>query len=95
MEIKYVIYMCNLSISAAIMMTSYFTTSGGIEGQFGTNYLGHMSLTHSLLEKLKSSSGPTRFCRVINISSEVHQVGRIHLGGLMDRYNCLSLIFLV
>ncbi len=72
-------------------MTSYFTTSGGVEGQFGINYLGHMSLTHSLLEKLKSSSSPTRFCRIINISSEVHQVGRIHLGGLMDKYDCIFL----
>jgi NAD(P)-dependent dehydrogenase (short-subunit alcohol dehydrogenase family) len=45
------------------------TTRDGFETQFGTNYLGHFALTAHLL--------PAPAPRVVNLSSGVHQVGRI------------------
>ena len=49
-------------------------TNNGFEMQFGTNYLGHFQLIHSLMPLLKKSSK----ARIINISSICHILGKIH-----------------
>ena len=48
-------------------------TAEGYELSFGVNHLGHFLLTNLLLEKLKSSA-PSR---VINVSSDAYQLGRL------------------
>jgi NAD(P)-dependent dehydrogenase (short-subunit alcohol dehydrogenase family) len=54
------------------------TTADGFEMQFGTNYLGHFSLTARLMPLLRQASGP----RVVNVSSLAHRTGFIDFADL-------------
>jgi NAD(P)-dependent dehydrogenase (short-subunit alcohol dehydrogenase family) len=65
--------------NAGIMMTPYFKTTDGFEGQMGTNHLGHFALTGLLLERIKNTPGS----RVVNVSSNGHRFG------IMDFENLL------
>lgn len=67
------------------MMTPFSQTHNGVELQFGTNYLGHVLLTHLLLDKLRTSGTRDHFARIINVSSHVHYAGE--LGNLYDTLN--------
>ncbi|KAG5850158.1 hypothetical protein ANANG_G00079240 [Anguilla anguilla] len=60
--------------NAGIAFCPYSTTADGYEMQFGVNHLGHFFLTFLLLDLLKHSA-PSR---VINLSSMIHKMGRIH-----------------
>ena len=53
-------------------------TVDGFELQFGVNYLAHFALTARLLPLLRAADAP----RVVNVSSGVHHVGRIHFDDL-------------
>ncbi|HXQ47028.1 MAG TPA: oxidoreductase [Caulobacteraceae bacterium] len=53
-------------------------TLDGFELQFGVNYLAHFALTARLLSLLRAASAP----RVVNLSSGVHHIGRIHFDDL-------------
>jgi NAD(P)-dependent dehydrogenase (short-subunit alcohol dehydrogenase family) len=57
--------------NAGIMMTPYFTTKDGFEGQFGTNHLGHFALTGLLMDLVLKTPG----ARVVNVSSGAHKSG--------------------
>ncbi|XP_053458406.1 retinol dehydrogenase 12 isoform X2 [Nycticebus coucang] len=59
---------------AGVMMYPYSKTADGFETHIGVNHLGHFLLTHLLLEQLKKSAP----ARVVNLSSVVHHVGKIH-----------------
>ena len=63
--------------NAGIMMTPYFTTKDGFEGQLGTNHLGHFALTGLLMDVLLQTEG----ARIVNVSSGAHKRGE------MDFYN--------
>lgn len=65
--------------NAGIMMTPYFTTKDGFEGQFGTNHLGHFALTGLLLEILLKTPGS----RIVNVSSSAHKSGKMDFSNLM------------
>ncbi len=54
------------------------TTDDGFELQFGTNYLGHFALTAHLLPLLHQTTEP----RVVNLSSSVHNIGKINFDDL-------------
>lgn len=54
------------------------TTSDGFELQFGSNYLGHFSLTAHLLPLLSAGPG----ARVVSLSSLAARRGRINFGDL-------------
>ena len=54
------------------------TTTDGFELQFGTNYLGHFSLTAHLLPLLKAAQG----ARVVNVCSLAHRGGKIRFNDL-------------
>lgn len=60
--------------NAGIMAVPFSKTNDGFESQIGTNHLGHFALTNQLLPKLTD--------RVVTVSSEFHQMGRIDLTDL-------------
>ncbi len=64
--------------NAGIMMTPYFTTKDGFEGQFGTNHLGHFALTGLLMDVLLHTGG----ARVVNVSSGAHKNGKMDFDNL-------------
>lgn len=64
--------------NAGIMMTPYFETKDGFEGQFGTNHLGHFALTGQLMNTLTETSGS----RIVNVSSNIHKRGKIDFANL-------------
>lgn len=65
--------------NAGIMMTPYFTTKDGFEGQTGTNHLGHFALTGLLLDLLLKTKG----ARIVNVSSGAHKRGTMDFTNLL------------
>ena len=58
-----------------IMAAPYSKTHEGYEIQFGTNHMGHALLTRLLLPTLlKTAEKPGSDVRVVNVSSEAHQL---------------------
>ncbi|MBR1125125.1 SDR family oxidoreductase [Bradyrhizobium lablabi] len=70
----------DLLINNAAVMTppTRQVTPDGFELQFGTNYLGHFSLTAELLPLLRKGSAP----RVVNVSSVAARAGAIDFENL-------------
>ncbi|MCF7823304.1 MAG: SDR family NAD(P)-dependent oxidoreductase [Candidatus Marinimicrobia bacterium] len=64
--------------NAGIMVPPYGKTVDGFESQFGTNHLGHFTLTAQLYDLLKSTSNS----RIVNVSSNAHKMGKINLDDL-------------
>jgi len=67
--------------NAGVMAIPFRETKDGFEMQFGTNHLGHFSLTGKLLDMLLDTPGS----RVVTVSSNLHQVGKIDFDDLMGR----------
>ncbi len=65
--------------NAGIMMVPYGTTEDGFERQFGTNHLGHFALTGLLLDRLLATPN----ARVVNVSSNAHNMGNMDFDNLM------------
>jgi NAD(P)-dependent dehydrogenase (short-subunit alcohol dehydrogenase family) len=65
--------------NAGIMMSPYFLTKDGFEGQMGTNHLGHFALTGLLLDHLIRTPGS----RVVNVSSGAHKSGVMDFDNLL------------
>jgi NAD(P)-dependent dehydrogenase (short-subunit alcohol dehydrogenase family) len=65
--------------NAGIMMTPYFKTKDGLEGQTGTNHFGHFALTAQLFERLKQTPNS----RIVNVSSTGHRSGNMDFDNLM------------
>jgi len=59
--------------NAGIMATPYSLTKDGFESQFGTNHLGHFTLTAKLFDVIKI----TKNARIVNTSSNAHKAGTI------------------
>ncbi len=64
--------------NAGIMMTPYFTTKDGFEGQIGTNHLGHFALTGLLMDLVLKTEGS----RIVNVSSGAHKRGVMDFNNL-------------
>lgn len=65
--------------NAGIMMSPYFKTKDGFEGQMGINHLGHFALTGLLLDRLLK----TPDSRVVNVSSGAHKRGEMDFDNLL------------
>ena len=74
--------------NAGVMVPPYTLTKDGFELQFGVNHLGHFLLTNLLLERIKESPS----ARIVNVSSLVHQWGKINFDDLKSEhsYNALG-----
>jgi NAD(P)-dependent dehydrogenase (short-subunit alcohol dehydrogenase family) len=59
--------------SAGIMAGPFRPTKEGIEGQFGSNHIGHFLFTNLIMSKILASKSP----RVVNVSSDGHRAGGI------------------
>ena len=64
--------------NAGVMMPPYGKTKDGFELQFGTNHLGHFSLTGQLIDLIKKTPNS----RIVNISSAAHSYGAINFNDL-------------
>jgi NAD(P)-dependent dehydrogenase (short-subunit alcohol dehydrogenase family) len=58
--------------NAGVMMTPKATTKDGFELQFGTNHLGHFTLTNLLLDRVLAAPGS----RIVTVSSVGHRFAR-------------------
>ena len=67
--------------NAGVMMPPYGVTADGFESQLGINHLGHFALTGLLLDRLAGLPG----ARVVTVSSNSHQAGRINFDDLQSR----------
>ncbi|WP_035847885.1 SDR family NAD(P)-dependent oxidoreductase [Kitasatospora azatica] len=61
--------------NAGVMATPFGLTEDGFELQFGTNHLGHFTLTTALLPALRAAGG----ARVVSLSSRAHGIDDVHL----------------
>lgn len=69
----------NLLINnAGVMIPPYSKTKDGFELQFGTNHLGHFTLTGLLFDQIKK----TKNSRIVNVSSGAHRYGNINFDDL-------------
>jgi len=59
--------------NAGVMACPYDTTEDGLESQWGVGHAGHFLLTNLLLKSDKISRGG----RIVNISSDLHDVGDV------------------
>jgi len=64
--------------AGVMMLPQRQLTAEGFEMQLGVNYLGHFALTAQLLPLLRKAPAP----RVVNLSSLMHRVGKIHFDDL-------------
>ena len=64
--------------NAGVMATPYALTEDGFELQFGTNHLGHFAFTGLIFSLLLKAPQ----ARVVNVSSQVHLVGRMRFDDL-------------
>ncbi|KAL8814340.1 MAG: hypothetical protein Q9223_006424 [Gallowayella weberi] len=73
--------------NAGIMATPLAETEDGYEAQFGTNHLGHALLTKLLLPTLLSTAREEGSdVRIVNVSSEAHQLAPRPQGILFDKF---------
>jgi NAD(P)-dependent dehydrogenase (short-subunit alcohol dehydrogenase family) len=64
--------------NAGVMAVPYRRTADGFELQFGTNHLGHFALTGLLMPALLAAPN----ARVVTVSSQAHQFGKIAFDNL-------------
>ena len=69
--------------NAGIMMVPYRKTVDGFESQIGTNHLGHFALTALLFDVLYQTPGS----RIINVSSDAHNFGKMDWNDFMFENN--------
>lgn len=75
--------------NAGIMQVPYGKTVDGFERQFGTNHLGHFTLTGLLYDLIKR----TKNSRVVTLSSGAHNMANIDFNNLQyenGRYNSMT-----
>ncbi|KAJ5937752.1 hypothetical protein N7454_004094 [Penicillium verhagenii] len=62
--------------SSGIMAVPHSQTADGIELQFGVNHIGHFLFTNLIIKKLISADG-SQTSRVVNVSSNGHELSRV------------------
>ncbi len=69
--------------NAGALFTSYRESVDGIEMTFALNHLAYFLLTHLLLDRLTASAP----ARIVNVASDAHSRGGLHLDDLGHRRN--------
>jgi NAD(P)-dependent dehydrogenase (short-subunit alcohol dehydrogenase family) len=65
--------------NAGIMISPYFLTKDGLEGQNGINHFGHFALTGQLIDLINKTPGS----RIVNVSSNAHKYGKMDFDNLL------------
>lgn len=67
---------------------SHVLTAEGIEHTFALNHLGYFTITNLLLDSLRAAED----ARIVNVSSEVHKVGKLDFNDLNSnsKYNAMK-----
>ena len=69
--------------NAGVILPGYHQTADGYELHFGVNHLRHFFLTDQLSDILTASAP----ARVVNVSSGMHKIGKIHLDDINLKHN--------
>ena len=69
----------HILINNAGIMCPQQKTKDGFEMHFGVNHLGHFVLTNLLLKQMAATKEP---CRIINVSSKLHEYGSINFNDI-------------
>ena len=65
--------------NAGVMACPYAETADGFEMQFGTNHLGHFTLTNELLPLVENAAGGDSHPRIVNLSSRGHHFAPVNM----------------
>jgi retinol dehydrogenase 12 len=63
--------------NAGMIFDTRMVTAEGLEMTFALNHMSYFYLTHLLMDMLKASGTPTKKSRVVSVSSDAHQIGKL------------------
>jgi len=78
--------------NAGAVFNSRQDTAEGYEMTFALNHLNYFLLTNLLLDTIKASGTAERKARIVNVSSEAHQVGGLNIDDLQSKKGYIGMM---